>query len=343
MSNTRIQFGGKMPTFNELQKEMPLTQAIRDQILETRRSIENILKGVDERQLMIVGPCSIHDVDEAYEYAKLLAKWSKHQPKALVVMRVCCDKPRTKKDWRGIFNDPGLDGSHDIAKGYRISRELMIRISALGLPIACEALSPSNFHVVSDLVSYAWVGARTGSSPDVREMTSGMSMPVGIKNSNETSSLQSTIHAIDFALHPSIFAGPNNDGIMSVIKTNGNSCPHLILRGDSHGANYDEAHQVEASSMLEAHSLTTRFIVDTSHGNCNKDYTKQVDVLQYLHKHRTEGLAGIMMESYLDSGKQDSSYLGKPGAKNKVLPRLSMTDACLGWTETKKALLDFLK
>jgi 3-deoxy-7-phosphoheptulonate synthase len=342
MSNTQIKIKGKLPTFNELQKELPLSETAKNQILLARDTVENILTGKDGRILLIVGPCSIHNVDEAYQYAKLLKTWAEKHPQAFVMMRVCCDKPRTKKDWRGIFNDPNLDGSHDLAKGFRISRKLMVDICELGLPIACEALSPANFHVVSDIVSYAWVGARTGSSPDVREMTSGLSMPVGVKNSNESDSLDSALHAIDFARHSSTFAGPDNDGVMSIIETTGNTCPHLILRGGKSGPNYGKDKQIEAVEALTKSHLIYRFVVDISHGNCNKDYLKQIQVLQELVKCRTPQMVGVMVESYLNSGKQNGCLLGTPEGPFGLKPGLSVTDACLGWDETAMALSAFL-
>ncbi|MEI6627573.1 MAG: 3-deoxy-7-phosphoheptulonate synthase [bacterium] len=343
MSNTRVKFGSRLPTFNQLKEEFPLSEELKAQILAQRKSVENILDGKDQRVLLIVGPCSVHNFDETIAYAKLLASWAKqHQDKALVLMRVCCDKPRTKKDWRGIFTDPDLNGTHDLAKGLRLSRELMVQVASLGLPVACEALTPSNFHVVSDVVSYAWVGARTGNTPDVREMTSGLSMPVGIKNSNESDSLATTINAIDFARHPSVFANPNDDGEMSVVSTSGNAYSHLILRGNASGPNYDLAHQASAVNALTKAGLNPRLVIDVSHGNCNKDYAKQTHVLKDLALAHDSHLAGVMVESYLEAGKQDGSKLGTPEGLKNLQAGLSVTDGCLSWKQTAEALEAFL-
>ncbi|MEI8339676.1 MAG: 3-deoxy-7-phosphoheptulonate synthase [bacterium] len=342
MSNTRVKFGSPLPTFNQLKKEIPLSESLKEQILRQRREVEDVLDGKDIRKILIIGPCSIHNVKEALEYAKLLADWASRHPEVIVLMRVCCDKPRTKKDWRGLFNDPKLDGSHDLALGLRMSRKLMVDIATLGLGIATEALSPNNFHVISDIVVYAWVGARTGNSPDIREMTSGLSMPVGIKNPNDSTNLSNAIHAIDFARHPSVFSNPNDDGVMSIVETSGNQYSHMILRGNSSGPNYDIINQEGVVSAMKKANLNPRFIVDTSHGNCNKQYEKQKDVLAELALVHNQYLVGIMVESYLEADKQDSSKLGTPEGPTSLKPNQSVTDGCLSWKETEVALDRFI-
>lgn len=346
MTNVNVKSIRPLPSFNELKRDYPLTEKAKATVVSARESVSAILKGENQSQhLLIVGPCSVHDYEETLAYARqLMELQQKYGDRFLFLMRVCCDKPRTKKDWRGFFNDPDLDGTCDMDKGFRYARQLMLAINELGLPVACEALSDKSFNVVSDLVSYAWIGARTVTSPDVRDLATGLSMPVGIKNSNADDHFDSALNAIEFALHPSVFAGPDDDGKISCVRTSGNPQPHLILRGGKSGPNYDLKHIRRASAELRASHLPERLIVDCSHGNAKGDEKNQIDVLVYLAHKLAAGeraIAGFMLESYLSGGKQDKEtckLLGTQEGASRVKPGLSVTDSCLSFADTTKLI-----
>ncbi len=344
MTNIRIHAMERLPTFSFLNDLIPLTIKGQQTVERGRLDVTNILKGLDKRFLVIAGPCSIHDYREAIEIAYKINKLAeKYKDKIVVLMRVCLNKPRTKKDWCGYFNDPKLDGSCDMVYGYKNGRKLMSEIIEMGLPIACELLIPVDFHIVSDMVSYAWVGARTIASPETRNASSGLSVPVGIKNSNRTDDITDALNAIEFVTHPSTFSGPDDDGLPCRILTNGNPDPNLILRGGKSGSNYDTETVSGFVQELKSRRLPENIIVDCSHGNCEGDYHKQLEVFEYLVDQRVRGLnpnvVGVMIESYLDEGKQDKGLkLGELGSKEKVKPRLSVTDACISEIDLESAL-----
>ncbi|MEI7480527.1 MAG: 3-deoxy-7-phosphoheptulonate synthase, partial [bacterium] len=229
-----------LPTYNELYKILPLTSELVDFVNSSTAEIENILIGKSDKILLLTGPCSIHNYSEAVKIAEELVKIQEQFPQYFIAMRVCCDKPRTKKDWEGYFNDPDLDGTCDIAKGLTESRRLMLEILKLGLPVACEVLNPLNHFAVTDLVSYTWIGARTATDPFLRNYTSGLTTPIGVKNSNEGDSFTSAINAVDHIRHASIYSGINDNGQLAKIETTGNQLGHLILRGNKNGPNYGE-------------------------------------------------------------------------------------------------------
>jgi 3-deoxy-7-phosphoheptulonate synthase len=332
MTNIRIHAMEQLPTFNTLKDLIPLSDVAQKTVEDGRTNVTNILRGHDKRLLVIAGPCSIHNRSEALEIASkmsILAK--KYQDKIVIVMRVCLDKPRTKKDWCGFLNDPKLDGSHDISYGYRNGRKLMSEILEMGLPIACELLTPVNFHIVSDMVSYAWVGARTVASPETRNASSGLSVPVGIKNPNGSDNLADALNAMEFVTQPGVFPGPDDDGVFCRILTNGNPDPNLILRGGKSGPNYAKEFIDKAVLELRSRKLPDKIIVDCSHGNCDGDYNKQLDVAMYIVDQRISGnqdVVGLMIESYLDEGRQ-TVKLGERDSAGKIKPRFSVTDSCI--------------
>lgn len=342
--NKRIHTMEQLPTYNQLKDLIPLTEKGRKTVERARKDVEDILNGKDSRFLIITGPCSVHDYKEAIEIANGLSFLAeKYKDKMVILMRVCLDKPRTKVGWCGFFNDPKLDGSCDMVYGYKNGRKLMGEILEMGLPIACELLTPVNFHIVSDMVSYAWVGARTVASPETRKASSGLSVPVGVKNPNGSDDITDALNAMEVITHPGVFPGPDDDGVLCRILTNGNPNPNLILRGGKSGPNYKTENISGFVKELKSRGLPENIIVDCSHGNCENDYNKQLEVFEYLVDQRVKGLnpnvVGVMIESYLDGGKQDKELkLGEAGSKEKVKPRLSVTDACISGLELENAL-----
>lgn len=343
MANINIKAMKILPTFSQLKKLFPLTRKAEETIRKGREDVIGILTGKDKRLLVIAGPCSIHSYDEAIEIAKGLSEAAqKYSEKMVILMRVCCDKPRTKRDWCGWFSDPNLDGSHDIALGYKMGRKLMLEIAEMGLPIACELLTPNNFHVVSDVVSYAWIGARTITSPETRNAGSGLSVPVGIKNANVNDEITDALHAMDYVRHPGFFTGFNNGGRFCLISTKGNPHPNLILRGGKSGPNYKTDIVEGFVCELRKRELPDKVVVDCSHGNCEGDYKRQLEVLDYLINARVlgdENVVGVMIESYLKEGKQSKDLkLGVAGSRERVEPGLSVTDACISKSDLENAL-----
>jgi len=322
-----------LPTHNELNKILPLTPKLVDFVNSSIAEIENILAGKSDKILLLTGPCSIHNFDESIQVAKELVVIQKQFPQYFIAMRVCCDKPRTKKDWEGYFSDPDLDGTCDIAKGLTESRRLMLEIIKLGLPVACEVLNPLNHFAVADLVSYTWIGARTATAPFLRNYASGLVTPIGVKNSNEGDSFTSAINAVDHIRHPSIYSGINDNGQLTKIETVGNQLGHLVLRGNKNGPNYGENFISSTVKELADRKLPTRLIVDCSHGNCEGDYKKQMSVFDNVMsriKNGEKNIAGLMLEVYLKEGKQDTKCrLGTPEALQYLTPNTSATDACI--------------
>ena len=344
MINNNIKKVETLPTFNQLKEIFPLNDKSEETIQRGQEEVINILSGKDNRLLVIAGPCSIHSYEESIEIANNLNLLrEKYKDKIVILMRVCLDKPRTKKDWCGFFNDPNLDGTCDISLGYKNGRKLMKEITEMGLPVACELLTPANFNMIKDFVSYAWVGARTITSPETRNASTSLIIPVGIKNSNKDDGISDVLNAMDFIRQPSVFPGINNDGILSRIETFGNLNTNLILRGGESGPNYITEKVSGFVQELKSRGLPDKIIVDCSHGNCEGNYHKQLKVLEYLIDQRVRELnpnvVGVMIESYLDEGKQDKGLkLGEPGSREKVKPRLSATDACISESDLEDAL-----
>lgn len=331
--NTRVLSITPMPTPRQLKQKYPLSDDGFGVVSKARVDIANILFGEDPRMLVVVGPCSIHDPSEAYRYAQLLASVAKRvADRMLIVMRFCVDKPRTGVGWSGFAHDPHLNGSFDFATGWSESREFAVRIiEDLQLPLGMEFLDPETCQRCDDLFAYNWVGARTVASPRLRQITSALSTPVGFKNAPD-GSIAVAIEGIDVARTPSAFTACNDDGLSSEFRTLGNPWGHLILRGDDKGPNYSAESVAGASHKLASRGLCTRVIIDASHGNSRKDHKKQLEVVREIVGRRVAGgtsLAGLMIESYLQEGKQPH-----PVDLSTLRPEISITDACLSWSDT---------
>jgi len=319
-----------------LKDKLPVTQQAADTVIRGRREVEDILTGKDSRLLVIVGPCSIHDIDAAMEYAgHLRALREKLRDDLCIVMRVYFEKPRTTIGWKGFINDPHLDGSFDIEHGLHHARKLLLDINALGLPAATEFLDPFTPQYVSDLVSWAAIGARTIESQTHRQMASGLSMPVGFKNSTD-GRVQVAIDAIRSAMHPHSFLGIDQDGHSSVITTTGNPFGHMVLRGGSERPNYDEENIADAERRLEKARLPQKLLVDCSHANSGKKHERQSKVWGSIIRQRVNGaqsIIGVMIESNLFCGNQPF-----PDNPSKLSYGVSITDACISWEETERML-----
>ncbi|MEI6232021.1 MAG: 3-deoxy-7-phosphoheptulonate synthase [Planctomycetota bacterium] len=324
----------------QLKANLPLTEKGAATVLKARQAVRDIIHGRDQRRiLMVVGPCSVHDTEAAFDYAEKLSAVAKATENELViVMRTYFEKPRTTVGWKGLINDPHLDGSCDIETGLGIARRLMLRVNELGLPCASELLDPVTPQYTADLISWAAIGARTTESQTHREMASGLSMPVGFKNGTD-GGLEVALNAMVSASHPHSFLGINPDGITAVIKTKGNPDRHIVLRGGGGKTNYSPADIAIASEKVLAMGIKRPVMVDCSHGNTNKDYTLQGNVCKEVMKQAKAGqksIMGVMMESNLKPGKQN----WKEDGSLKLEYGMSITDACIGWDETKELLLE---
>ena len=321
---------------NHLKSDLPASDAAVDCVVRSRESVKKILEGDDDRLIVIVGPCSIHDPDLGLEYATRLQELAaKVQDRIFVVMRVYFEKPRTTVGWKGLINDPHLNDTFDIGNGLQIARKLLIKIAELGLPAATEMLEPITPQYIADLITMASIGARTTESPTHRQMASGLSMPVGFKNSTN-GNLQIAMDAMQAAKSPHSFLGIDSDGSTCVVNTNGNRWGHLILRGGSNGPNYSAEHLKTATERLQGAELSPNFVVDCSHANSNKDYRRQSIVWNDVIDQRVAGnktIIGLMLESNLNEGKQS---LTDP---RKLEHGVSITDGCIGWQETESLLL----
>ncbi|RDI43518.1 3-deoxy-7-phosphoheptulonate synthase [Nocardia mexicana] len=321
----------------DVRRDHPIDEALAETVRAGRKATVDVLNGTDDRLMVIVGPCSVHDPEAAMDYARrLAAKAAEVSDRLHVVMRVYFEKPRTTLGWKGLINDPHLDGTFDINTGLGLGRRLLVDITALGLPVACEFLDPITPQYIADLVSYGAIGARTAASQVHRQLASALSMPVGIKNGTD-GDVQVAVDGVRAAAASHVFPGTGLDGRSALIRTVGNPDCHVILRGGSTGPNYDAASVAEACIRLEKASLPQRVVVDASHGNSNKDHTKQVDVVTDISERLAAGdrsVVGLMMESFLAAGRQDLT-LGR--AADLAYGR-SITDACLDWDTTATQL-----
>ncbi len=318
-----------------LKNLLPVSDRVIEIVSNARNAIKSILEGEDSRLLMIVGPCSIHDPKAAIEYAERLKKLADEVSETvLVVMRVYFEKPRTTVGWKGLINDPELDGSHKINKGIEMARRLLLDINALGLPCATETLDPITPQYLADLISWSAIGARTTESQTHREMASGLSMPVGFKNGTD-GGLSVAINAMKSALQPHHFLGINNEGLSSAIQTSGNRNLHLVLRGGNNGPNYDAVSIQKATKSLVSEGLPESIMIDCNHANSGKDPSRQELVLRdAIHqiKNGDNSIIGIMIESNINGGNQQIS----PSLQYGV----SITDACLDWENTNRIILN---
>ena len=320
----------------DLRRELPMSEAAVATVLAARQAIRGILRGDDQRLLVVVGPCSIHDVAAARDYAgRLLRLRHELADRLEVVMRVYFEKPRTTTGWKGLINDPHLDGSHDMTSGLRLGRHLLTDLAASGMPAATELLDPISPQYLADAISWAAIGARTTESQTHREMASGLSMPVGFKNGTD-GSLGTATNAMLAASHAHRFLGINRDGRVSMVTTTGNPDGHLVLRGGKNGPNYAPAQVAAAAKACADQGLCPRVLVDCSHDNASKDHTRQGLVITELAQQVAQGsphLAGVMIESHLLAGRQNI-----PAERNRLIYGQSITDACVDFPTTEGML-----
>lgn len=315
-----------------LKEQLPVSEEVAGQVLTARRTVKDILAGRDPRLMVVLGPCSIHDPPAALDYASRLRKLSDEvSDRFFLIMRVYFEKPRTTTGWKGLINDPHLDESCDVAHGLTLARDLLRQVAEMGLPTATEFLDPIVPQYTADLVSWAAIGARTTEAQTHREMSSGLSMPVGFKNGTD-GDIQVALDAMKAAAAPHSFLGIDQAGATSIIQTAGNPDTHLVLRGGRSGPNYETTAVNEAIARLRRSGLPTGIMVDCSHANSGKDPQRQPLVWESILAQRVEGcreLVGAMIESHLLGGQQS---LGSD--PTRLTYGQSITDACLGWEET---------
>lgn len=303
----------------------------------SRETIRNILRRIDKRLLLIIGPCSIHDSIAGLEYAQKLKKLADAvSDRIYIVMRTYFEKPRTSTGWQGLIMDPHLDGSFDISSGLRIAREFLFQVTRLGIPAATEFLDPLTPHYIADLISWAAIGARTTESQAHRQLASGLPMPIGFKNSTD-GSIEHAVNAIYVASKPQTFMGIDDNGFASAFSTTGNPDCHIVLRGGYTGPNYNRASVKIASDALEDYSLNDAIIIDCSHANCFKDHRKQASVFETVIEQWLEAdssVIGAMLESNLGEGNQKFD-------KNSGTLKygVSITDPCIDWETTERLVL----
>ncbi|NET08743.1 MAG: 3-deoxy-7-phosphoheptulonate synthase [Merismopedia sp. SIO2A8] len=337
LTDTHIESSQLLPSPMELVGQLPLTDASARTVIAGRQAIANIIDGHDSRKFIVVGPCSIHDVKAALDYAaRLKTLADRVQDKILIIMRVYFEKPRTTVGWKGLINDPFLDGSFHIEKGLFTARQLLIQIGEIGLPAGTEALDPISPQYLSDLVSWYAIGARTIESQTHREMASGLSVPVGLKNGTD-GNIKVAVDALEASRTPHHFLGMNPSGQVSIFRTKGNPYGHIILRGGGGKPNYDPDTIQWLEDTLTQRNLPVNIVVDCSHGNSNKDHTRQGQVVRDLLKHIKNGhqsIVGMMLESNIHAGNQKI-----PADLNQLKYGVSITDKCISWSETEELIL----
>lgn len=331
----------KLITPKEIKEKLKVSKEVEKFVIQGRKQIEDIIEGVDNRKLILVGPCSIHDYDEAIEYAKKLKELSdKVSDKFLIVMRTYFEKPRTTVGWKGLISDPNLDGSNDFELGLKTARKLLIEINQLGVLCASEFLSTWVPKYIDDLISWVAIGARTTESQPHREMSSGLSVPVGFKNGT-TGEISVAVNAMLSAMNSHSFLGVNDNGETCVVHTKGNQFSHIILRGGSNGPNYSNENVCDVYSRLEKVGLPAAVIIDCSHANSNKDYERQPVVFREIMEQVIDkmecgnSIKGVMIESNLEAGNQKLIE----GEKEKLKPGISITDSCISWETTESIIM----
>lgn len=333
-SDKRIVKIEKVNTPHEVMEEHPSNSAIEDLVLKSRGAASNILHGRDKRLLVVVGPCSIHNIDAAKEYSEKLSTVREQLKDRLeIVMRVYFEKPRTTVGWKGLINDPDLDESFQINKGIRLARKLLLDINNMGVPAGSEFLDIVTGQYYADLISWGAIGARTTESQVHRELASGLSCPVGFKNGTD-GNIKIAIDAIKSSVNPHIFLSPTQRGFTAIYQTSGNADAHLILRGGKQ-PNYDAKSVEECNESLNAQGVDTGIIIDFSHANSRKQFAEQMTVGREVGQQIANGqdqIAGVMIESHLVEGRQNV-VVGK-----QLTYGQSITDACLGWEDTKELL-----
>ncbi len=321
---------------SEYLAEIPITREVEELVVRSRQEVADIVSGDDDRLLVITGPCSIHDEAAGREYAERLAALAAEvSDNVMVVMRVYFEKPRTTVGWKGLINDPNLDGTCNMAEGLRRARQFLMGVCEIGLPCATEFLDPFTPQYIADLISWGAIGARTAESQTHRQLASGLSMPIGFKNGTG-GSIQLAVDGMIAASAQHAFLGIDDAGSAAVVQTSGNDSCHIVLRGGSDGPNYDAEHVAVAQNALQNSGMAPNLVVDCSHANCDKDHTKQPVAFRDILTQRVDGnrgIVGVMLESHLNAGNQSLN-----GDRSSLKYGVSITDPCVDW-QTTEALL----
>jgi 3-deoxy-7-phosphoheptulonate synthase len=337
LNNLNIDRVSELPAPIDIKRDYPVTAEIGETVRKGRQKITSIMTGKDKRLMVIVGPCSIHSYDLALDYANKLKELQKSLPNFLIVMRVYFEKPRTTVGWKGLINDPKLNGTYHIHEGLVQARKLLLEIASLGLPTATEFLDPIVPQYISDLVSWAAIGARTTESQTHREMASGLSMPVGFKNSTD-GSIDVALNAIESSRSPQNFLGINQEGKTSIFSTLGNTLGHLVLRGGGGKTNYEAPCVQEAIKKMNGRSINPVVVIDCSHANSSKDHNRQSIVLQNVIEqiqNKENVIHGVMLESNIEAGNQAIT-----ADLNELKYGVSVTDKCIDWSTTVEILAE---
>jgi 3-deoxy-7-phosphoheptulonate synthase len=336
-TNLNIESIVRLPAPEAVRALSPMSEAANRTVIEGRETVKRILAREDPRLLVVVGPCSVHDTAATLDYAKRLLRLKRQVEREFVVlMRVYFEKPRTTIGWKGLINDPRLDGSCDVTSGLKLARELLREINELGMPAATEFLDPVVPQYIADFVAWAAIGARTTESQTHREMASGLSMPVGFKNSTD-GSLQTAMDAMLSARHPHSFLGVDNEGCTAIVNSRGNPWGHVVLRGGRGHTNFHDEAIRDAAAKLAAAGLPAAIMVDCSHANSGKKHERQEVVWQNLIEQKLKGspaLIGVMVESFIHEGSQPF-----PRPARELKYGVSITDPCIGWETTERLLL----
>ncbi|TNC79905.1 MAG: 3-deoxy-7-phosphoheptulonate synthase [Oleiphilus sp.] len=336
LENVNVESQEILITPDKLKQDIPLTVKATETVISGRETINNILDRKDHRLFVVIGPCSIHDIDAAKEYAhKLKALADKVKDTIYLVMRVYFEKPRTTVGWKGLINDPHLNDSFEIEEGLHIGRQLLVDINEIGLPTATEALDPISPQYLQDTIAWSAIGARTTESQTHREMSSGLSVAIGFKNGTD-GGLDVAINALKSVSHPHSFLGINREGQVSVVRTKGNPYGHVVLRGGGGKPNYDSVNVALCEQALEKSGLSKNIMIDCSHANSNKDPALQTLVMHDVTNQILEGnksIVGLMVESNLNWGNQSI-----PKDLSELKYGVSVTDACIDWEATEKAI-----
>ncbi|WP_020559700.1 3-deoxy-7-phosphoheptulonate synthase [Thiofilum flexile] len=337
LENVNVGSFTSLVTPADLHRELPVSERAKQTIVDGREAIRNILDGKDSRLLVVVGPCSIHDPEQALDYARRLRTLADQVKDTLyIVMRVYFEKPRTTTGWKGLINDPFLNDTFEIEQGLFIARRLLIDIAEIGLPTATEALDPISPQYLQDLISWSAIGARTTESQTHRELASGLSCPVGFKNGTD-GGLTVAINALKSASSPHRFLGIDANGQVAIVNTQGNAYAHVVLRGGEKGPNYHSEAIADAEQRLKAAGITPRIMIDCSHANSSKDHNRQPivfnDAVQQILA-GSKSIMGVMIESNLGAGNQKI-----PPNLQDLQYGVSITDACIDWSSTEQMLI----
>ncbi|MFQ4150146.1 3-deoxy-7-phosphoheptulonate synthase [Arthrobacter sp. LAPM80] len=348
-ANLRVSQFTELPSPAELAKKLPLDAQTRNVVERGRDQVRAIMDGVDDRLLVVVGPCSIHDTEAGLEYAARLVEAAKaHEEDLLILMRAYFEKPRTTVGWKGLINDPNLDGSHDVAKGLEMARKFLLGVAKLGMPTGTEFLEPISPQYTADLISWGAIGARTTESQIHRQLTSGLSMPVGFKNGTD-GDLQVALDACNAASASQSFLGIDGDGRASLVSTAGNQDTHVILRGGRKGPNYKAADVADASAKAAGAGVNPCLIVDASHANSGKSHHRQAEVALEIGAQLETGddsahtIAGVMLESFLVGGAQSLDVEKVAAGEAELTYGQSVTDACMDWDVTADVLANLAR